>query len=797
MIGSPPEEAEHIRGKTLTPESPKPLHYPSPSNIPILEMQMDPVLNEAALSIGTPASFQYPQQTQTPSAHSSASFYAEPQSAQNLQNAVASGSAGAGPAGFAQMSAYNGAMGAQTQSAPSNHNFSAQQQAASSLCDATSAPAQDARSAYPFAYDTNAYATQQPQPQPVSGEQQQTPATATALDVQALLDQLSTPANNGVSSQYAAPQMPPQPTQAQGAPSASTLPAAPNLPPRPPPQAKPVTHPNYNPNDDIRSYHPHSGHRGSTQLQPLNIRGDEGSKRSNLSPTTPSYGPRRSVEGGRSTSPSDGDEDQRWPPEINRLYEDFLDQERRFVTEGQWDQFPVGSRLFIGNLPTEKVTKRDIFHRFYRHGQLAQISIKQAYGFVQFLHAESCAKALQAEQGQQVRGKKMHLEISKPQRNTKKAESDRNAPRRRSRSPDYGRGGTGPAARGDQYGRNQSAISPRDRDNRRFRDDYRPNRSPSPRDNRGYRGRDRSRDRYDQRRRSRSRSPRRYRSPSPRPSDGLPLPPRPPHMVPEVQVIAQESLPKDFVQWVEDALHEAGLRVNVLRLSPRLEKDLVVQRQIVEGVTAIVELDTAALASGQITLQVFDRRNGLDKVQFNKYPPIDIATAIALVKQAKQNNQQPVPPPLPTPFGQAYGAPPPTAPYAPLASPGGPSATNLSNLISTLRPEQLSQLLAAMPPNSATQAPQPQPAGLTPELARLLSAISTPTPAPTYNTPAPPLPPQSYQNPYQNPTYPQQYSAQLPAPQSVQPSQQPSQPATPGQPDMNEIMAQLAKYQRS
>jgi len=63
--------------------------------------------------------------------------------------------------------------------------------------------------------------------------------------------------------------------------------------------------------------------------------------------------------------------------------------------------------MLPGNLPTEKVTKRDIFHRFYRHGQLAQISIKQAYGFVQFLHTESCSRALQAEQGQQVRGRKM------------------------------------------------------------------------------------------------------------------------------------------------------------------------------------------------------------------------------------------------------------------------------------------------------------------------------------------------------------------------------------------------------
>lgn len=60
-----------------------------------------------------------------------------------------------------------------------------------------------------------------------------------------------------------------------------------------------------------------------------------------------------------------------------------------------------------GNLPTEKVTKRDIFHRFYRHGRLAQISIKQAYGFVQFLDSESCRRALDTEQGQAVRGRKM------------------------------------------------------------------------------------------------------------------------------------------------------------------------------------------------------------------------------------------------------------------------------------------------------------------------------------------------------------------------------------------------------
>jgi RNA recognition motif-containing protein len=61
----------------------------------------------------------------------------------------------------------------------------------------------------------------------------------------------------------------------------------------------------------------------------------------------------------------------------------------------------------LGNLPTEKVSKRDLFYIFHKYGRLAQVSIKQAYGFVQFLDADACRRALQAEQGQTVRGRKM------------------------------------------------------------------------------------------------------------------------------------------------------------------------------------------------------------------------------------------------------------------------------------------------------------------------------------------------------------------------------------------------------
>jgi len=48
-----------------------------------------------------------------------------------------------------------------------------------------------------------------------------------------------------------------------------------------------------------------------------------------------------------------------------------------------------------------------MFHLFHKYGKLAQISIKQAYGFIQFLEAGACHAALQAEQGALVRGRKI------------------------------------------------------------------------------------------------------------------------------------------------------------------------------------------------------------------------------------------------------------------------------------------------------------------------------------------------------------------------------------------------------
>ena len=61
----------------------------------------------------------------------------------------------------------------------------------------------------------------------------------------------------------------------------------------------------------------------------------------------------------------------------------------------------------VGNLFTEQVTKRDIFYVFHKYGRLAQISMKSAYGFVQFHDSQACMRALQSEQGIEIRGRKI------------------------------------------------------------------------------------------------------------------------------------------------------------------------------------------------------------------------------------------------------------------------------------------------------------------------------------------------------------------------------------------------------
>jgi hypothetical protein len=172
-----------------------------------------------------------------------------------------------------------------------------------------------------------------------------------------------------------------------------------------------------------------------------------------------------------------------------------------------------------------------------------------------------------------------------------------------------------------------------------------------------------------------------------------------------------------------------------------------------------------------------------------EYADLDLITAAMLINNAKQTAQAAQPP------APAYGYNPPLPQYAqPPANafPAAPAAqSNISNIISSLDPSTLSQLLGAMSQqNNVPQNAQPAP-GLNADLARLLAQVSSPGHTPGFTSPAQQHQPQLGHSQYSALAAMLGGQSQASAP-PAQPSQQPAGAA----PDMNEIMAQLAKYQR-
>jgi nuclear polyadenylated RNA-binding protein 3 len=337
----------------------------------------------------------------------------------------------------------------------------------------------------------------------------------------------------------------------------------------------------------------------------------------------------------------------------------------------------------------------------------------------------------------------MHLEISKPQRNTRPAQVDSARPRR-SRSPDYARGSNSPRRGGPPY-RSSATAGPREVD--RYRG------APSDRDSRD-RGRDRDdygsrrrsplrvRDDYRPGRRSRSRSPpARYRPRSRSPeSDDVPLPRRAPGQVPEVQILVSDELDRNFIWWVEQAFRQRGATCDMLFLNPRLQLSAVVKRQVLEGVQAVVFLNRQMQQASQISIQIFDRR-GDGEASFDQYDNLDPPIAAELVIRAKQSLQQHQQQLTQTPPVTQYGsygvAPPvqqPAAPVAPqqtlqhLGALGGVSG--LANLLGTLDPNSLQTLIAGLQqPQQPSQhqqpqyQPQPQPQQQMPQLGADLASL--------------------------------------------------------------------------
>lgn len=827
---SPPLEAQRF-GRSQTPESPRPVHIPEPANIPVLMNQMDPVFNDTA-------TYNIPHNQTFSPFPDSASEQVMQSAGVDEQDAVQN---------FFREAEHQAAAEPEPTVTTTQNPSHAPPTLSVENNMVPSEPKPDESTTLQQDFKTKAHITSLAEPAAADGnvitEHRDTSRNDVQMEDQTIGDALIRAIADTEAQFHAAE----EPTVANNtdagvdyqslldtiSQSASTAPAAetltvsttapplvedisrplasiPGLPPKPPPQEHPIEFPSYSSFDNA------SNQQGSLKNAPdlqhsailqNSVEATQGSPSdqtpgqdqfalpypppplltgytqipaTNPLPALPSQAA-PGQDANRNPDPSE----RQWSPRTQSLYDQFLEDERRYVTEGIWDRFPAGSRLFVGNLPSEKVTKRDLFHKFHRHGKLAQISIKQAYGFVQFLEAASCLAALNAEQGVEIRGRKVHLEISKPQKNTRNAASgSKNQARRRSRSPERG-------ARRDS--RNYSDF--RDEPGRR-RDDFR-RRSPSPA---SYRQRD---DYRPGGREGRSRSPfygSSYAPQAPTIDDetSLQLPRRDPRQVPDVQLLVLEAeVVQSFINWVEQGFRAKGLQASTIWVNNRLPLPAVIKRQIIEGVQAVVKLTRASQNNSKIPLQVFDRSAGASNVNFNEYVDLDINIAADVVLQARQKERggsiqglrpQSFPPQTyqPQPPAQ-YGAPPPPIPYSQQAmAPYSP------------QPGQQQPYIYAGTQQSGYRPPtQPlTPTTAQPNLQQLLANLRQPT-----NQPGPQA---MGTNQTSQPTNLSGFLGNLAGQPQYAQGQQPtygqygvnSPPQGSQQPNMQNIMEQLARYQR-
>jgi nuclear polyadenylated RNA-binding protein 3 len=236
-----------------------------------------------------------------------------------------------------------------------------------------------------------------------------------------------------------------------------------------------------------------------------------------------------------------------------------------------------------------------------------------------------------------------------------------------------------------------------------------------------------------------------------------------------------DQLDRGFVSWVEGELGARGLKSEVMFLSPRLSLEVVVRRQILEGVLAISQLDMRAQNSSKVSLQVFDRRGGVDNVRFDEYQDLEPRIAAELVLRAKSASV----PQVQAPYGPGYATG--QAPQPPVAQPVAP---NLANLVGQLDNATLQKLLGSLSAPVQQNSPVAT-AGPAIDLAGLLGGLK----------------PQPQQQPYSQAPGPDPYSNLVNNPAlasllgnaaSQQQAQQPQQSAQ----QVQNIMAQLARFRQ-
>jgi nuclear polyadenylated RNA-binding protein 3 len=375
-----PDAPEFQVTKTLSPLSPLPLHPPEPSNIPVLRNQIDPVLNMTSTFDPPPA---LSASTNAPPEPNPNRNIDSPSDDSNFSDAYnqADGKDGNGAETVKQGTVvsddyamtFDSDEEAHSDSQDNSLPFISAPQPPSSLSHVAhdaNLPPQDAQQpTVPDIKSSAIPATDNVNPSETSPDQSQADGTTLQthtyesiasgeIDIQQLLDNITANAEKN-----AAASTPTTPSSATATsfPKTSGLPLHSSLPPRPQVPAKRF-------HDDISKYHaglpqtPYNRPLG-TNLVASGAPGTSTDPRGGLpppptasfpvpqsagSPMSPgSYG-NPNTQDQKYPSHEVDDADSRWGPEIQKKYDDFISQERVYVTEGLWDRFPPNSRLFIG-----------------------------------------------------------------------------------------------------------------------------------------------------------------------------------------------------------------------------------------------------------------------------------------------------------------------------------------------------------------------------------------------------------------------------------------------------------------
>lgn len=434
---SDPSEATHFRGRTLTPESPVPIHVlESSSNIPVLQNQIDPIFNltsthlqpapmvsetdmAALQNTADPLNSVLPETGQAAGDSTDSNFI----SFEGNQELDADGDDDSAISYGDEIMTDQQAQNAQATNILQNHSFSAAPPSTSVAYHESSStlPTDETSSIYAIlnqsplegALEHTTGPSEPSQNAPSANDQippdhepdLEPPESAEArapdpeqivkdggVNYESLLESLSPSYSTAPNSENLASTAPAIPAESSvdHRPSSveqplSALPLPAGLPPRPPPQEKPAIHPNYNAENDISTYHFPQGQNSNAHPshtpQPSNsYLPPSGFPQAVLTPKTSvganglpppplatfqqpspqadqvqpspfasqnpqSDGKKETLQG---QSAEENDDEVPWTLEIERLWDEFQKEEAVYVSEGLWDRFPQGSRLFVG-----------------------------------------------------------------------------------------------------------------------------------------------------------------------------------------------------------------------------------------------------------------------------------------------------------------------------------------------------------------------------------------------------------------------------------------------------------------